>query len=41
LIIGGAKGFGDVVWKVKKHKSEGQTPHIVFTYHSFDGEQGM
>jgi aldose 1-epimerase len=38
---GGAKGFGDVVWKVKKHKSEGQTPHIVFTYHSFDGEQGF
>ena len=41
LIIGGPKGFGHVVWKVKKHSNEGHTPHIVFTYYSVDGDQGM
>lgn len=37
---GGKKGFSDVVWKVIKHKNEGHSPSIVFTYHSADGEQG-
>lgn len=38
---GGPKGFGHVVWKVKKHSNEGHTPHIVFTYYSVDGDQGF
>ena len=41
FIIGGPKGFAHVVWKVKKHSNKGHTPHIVFTYYSFDGDQGM
>ena len=40
-IPGGPKGFSKVVWTVKKYSPEGQTPHIVFAYHSFDGEQGQ
>ncbi|XP_043717921.1 galactose mutarotase-like [Telopea speciosissima] len=38
---GGRRGFGDVIWTVKKYKPEGHNPHITFTYHSFDGEQGF
>ncbi|CAK7323034.1 unnamed protein product [Dovyalis caffra] len=38
---GGSKGFSKVVWKVKKYSPEGFTPHIVFAYHSFDGEEGF
>ncbi|KAJ6734677.1 ALDOSE-1-EPIMERASE [Salix purpurea] len=38
---GGPKGFSKVVWTVKKYSPEGQTPHVVFAYHSFDGEQGF
>ncbi|KAH7850915.1 hypothetical protein Vadar_004556 [Vaccinium darrowii] len=38
---GGAKGFGDVVWKVKKYHNEGPSPSITFTYRSFDGEEGF
>ncbi|KAG5403229.1 hypothetical protein IGI04_009348 [Brassica rapa subsp. trilocularis] len=38
---GGKKGFGDVVWGVKKHKYDGKKPHIVFTYTSPDGDQGF
>ncbi|KDP45491.1 hypothetical protein JCGZ_09740 [Jatropha curcas] len=38
---GGPKGFSKVVWKVKKYQPEGDAPHIIFTYHSFDGEQGF
>ncbi|KAG7985432.1 hypothetical protein I3843_03G025300 [Carya illinoinensis] len=41
MLHGGLRGFSDVVWKVKRHKKDGQTPHIVFTYHSVDGEQGF
>lgn len=37
---GGKRGFSDVVWKVKMYNNKGPTPYIVFTYHSFDGEQG-
>lgn len=39
--LGGKKGFGDVVWGVKKHKYDGKKPHIVFTYTSPDGDQGL
>ncbi|XP_010420168.1 PREDICTED: aldose 1-epimerase-like [Camelina sativa] len=38
---GGKKGFGDVVWAVAKHKYDGKSPHIVFTYTSPDGDQGF
>ncbi|KAJ7974433.1 Aldose 1-epimerase [Quillaja saponaria] len=38
---GGPIGFGDVVWKVHTYKNSGPDPHIVFTYHSFDGQQGF
>ncbi|XP_059642695.1 uncharacterized protein LOC132284602 isoform X1 [Cornus florida] len=38
---GGLIGFSDVVWNVKKHKKDGKHPHIIFTYHSSDGEQGF
>lgn len=41
IFIGGSPGFSDVVWKVQRHKNDGQAPHIVFAYHSIDGEQGM
>jgi len=37
-IAGGQKGFGDNVWKVEVHKDDS---HVTFTYHSFDGEQGL
>ena len=29
-----------MVWKVTKYKKNGKKPHIVFTYHSLDGEEG-
>ncbi|KAJ4960357.1 hypothetical protein NE237_020267 [Protea cynaroides] len=38
---GGARGFSDVIWQVKKHQPGGQTPYIRFSYNSFDGEQGF
>lgn len=38
---GGPKGFGRLVWKVKKHHNEGHSPYITFTHHSFDGEEGF
>ncbi|KAG2300451.1 hypothetical protein Bca52824_036923 [Brassica carinata] len=38
---GGKRGFGDVVWAVKKHKYDGKKPYIVFTYTSPDGDQGF
>nr|GFC63520.1 aldose 1-epimerase [Tanacetum cinerariifolium] len=38
---GGHPGFSDVVWKVAKYKKNGEKPLIVFTYHSFDGEEGF
>ncbi|KAF8390231.1 hypothetical protein HHK36_024756 [Tetracentron sinense] len=41
MLHGGLRGFSDVVWKVKKHKEEGHSPYITFTYRSFDGEQGF
>ncbi|GAV67937.1 Aldose_epim domain-containing protein [Cephalotus follicularis] len=41
MLHGGPKGFSDVAWKVKKYKKEGRDPHIVFTYKSFDGEEGF
>ncbi|KAJ4707006.1 Aldose 1-epimerase [Melia azedarach] len=37
----GPKGFSDVVWKVKKYKNEGAAPQIIFSYDSFDGEEGF
>ncbi|XP_052304449.1 uncharacterized protein LOC18107299 isoform X3 [Populus trichocarpa] len=40
-IHGGPIGFSKVVWKVKKYSPDGPVPHIVFAYHSFDGEQGF
>ncbi|PON40405.1 Aldose 1-epimerase [Trema orientale] len=41
ILHGGKIGFSDVIWKVKKYQNEGPNPHIVFTYHSYDGEQGF
>lgn len=41
ILHGGKVGFSDVVWKVKKYHNEGHAPYIVFTYHSFDGEEGF
>ncbi|KAF4390728.1 hypothetical protein G4B88_015618 [Cannabis sativa] len=38
---GGKVGFSDVAWKVKSYQNKGLAPHIVFTYHSRDGEQGF
>ncbi|WCJ20792.1 Galactose mutarotase-like superfamily protein [Euphorbia peplus] len=38
---GGPKGFSKVVFKVIKYVKEGDEPHIIFLYHSFDGEQGF
>ncbi|XP_060672857.1 uncharacterized protein LOC107415531 [Ziziphus jujuba] len=33
--------FSNVVWKVKRHHNKGPSPYIIFTYRSFDGEQGF
>ncbi|KAH0973727.1 hypothetical protein GBA52_025883 [Prunus armeniaca] len=41
ILHGGLIGFSDVVWKVQKYQNEGDAPHIVFTYHSADGEEGF
>lgn len=41
FLIGGPKGFSDVIWKVKTYENEGPTPKIVFSYHSTDGEEGQ
>ncbi|XP_010524327.1 PREDICTED: aldose 1-epimerase isoform X2 [Tarenaya hassleriana] len=38
---GGKRGFGDVVWSVTKRRFDGNTPFIVFTYTSPDGDQGF
>ncbi|MCL7030941.1 hypothetical protein MKW94_007811 [Papaver nudicaule] len=38
---GGAKGFGNLLWKVQSHKPDAKSPYITFTYDSFDGEQGF
>ncbi|XP_077213604.1 uncharacterized protein LOC143848537 [Tasmannia lanceolata] len=40
MLHGGHRGFSKVIWTVKDHKA-GDFPHITFTYHSFDGEQGF
>ncbi len=40
MLHGGTKGYSKVVWKVTKHKNDGQSPYIVFTYRSADGEEG-
>ncbi|KAF4350937.1 hypothetical protein G4B88_029103, partial [Cannabis sativa] len=41
ILHGGKVGFSDVAWKVKSYQNKGLAPHIVFTYHSRDGEQGF
>ncbi|XP_021674388.2 uncharacterized protein LOC110660390 [Hevea brasiliensis] len=41
MLHGGTKGYSKVVWKVTKHKNDGQSPYIVFTYRSADGEEGF
>ncbi|KAK2647749.1 hypothetical protein Ddye_015238 [Dipteronia dyeriana] len=38
---GGLRGFSDVVWKVRTYKTEGHAPRVVFSYYSYDGEQGF
>ncbi|GMJ09317.1 PATERNALLY EXPRESSED GENE 9 [Hibiscus trionum] len=38
---GGIVGFSDVVWKVKEYKKDGDAPFIVFSYNSYDGEEGF
>lgn len=37
---GGEKGFDKVLWEVQKAEHT-QGPSVKFTYHSFDGEQGL
>jgi len=39
--LGGPRGFSDVLWKVEKYVREGDQPLIKFSYHSFDGEEGI
>ena len=39
-MLGGTRGFSDVVWKVTKYEKSGSSPQIVFSYRSFDGEEG-
>ncbi|KAM7267066.1 hypothetical protein ACFE04_009232 [Oxalis oulophora] len=41
MLHGGPKGFSDVLWKVKKYKKDGHSPHLVFGYKSCDGEEGF
>ncbi|KAI7738592.1 hypothetical protein M8C21_010005 [Ambrosia artemisiifolia] len=41
MLHGGHPGFSDVLWEVTKYKKDGASPHIMFTYHSFDGEEGF
>lgn len=38
---GGPKGFSDVIWNVRKYDKEAASPYIVFSYESFDGEEGF
>ncbi|CAI8594336.1 unnamed protein product [Vicia faba] len=38
---GGTRGFSDVLWKVEKYVKEGDRPLVIFSYHSFDGEEGF
>ncbi|XP_065879658.1 uncharacterized protein [Euphorbia lathyris] len=38
---GGPKGYSHKVWKVTKHKQDGPTPFITFTYRSNDGDEGF
>ncbi|KAM0901843.1 hypothetical protein ACQ4PT_019678 [Festuca glaucescens] len=38
---GGPRNFGKVIWTVKEHVYDGDSPYITFYYHSFDGEQGF
>ncbi|XP_051217651.1 uncharacterized protein [Lolium perenne] len=38
---GGPRNFGKVIWTVKEHVHDGDSPYITFYYHSFDGEQGF
>lgn len=39
-LLGGSKGFSNVVWNVTKHHNKGLLRYIMFTYHSRDGEEG-
>jgi len=39
-LLGGSRGFGDVLWKVERYQKEGPSPRITFSYHSVDGEEG-
>ncbi|KAM0040009.1 putative aldose 1-epimerase [Helianthus debilis subsp. tardiflorus] len=41
MLHGGHPGFSDVVWEVTKYKRYGESPRTMFTYHSFDGEEGF
>ncbi|GKV08685.1 hypothetical protein SLEP1_g20284 [Rubroshorea leprosula] len=41
ILHGGPKGFSDVIWNVKKYKNKGHASSIVFSYHSYDGEEGF
>ncbi|KAI3974200.1 hypothetical protein MKX01_033451 [Papaver californicum] len=40
FIVRGAKGFGNLLWKVQSHKPDVKSPCTSFTY-GFDGEQGF
>lgn len=37
VILGGIKGFGDVIWLVENYVF---ISYIIFIYYSFDGEEG-
>ncbi|KAI3985839.1 hypothetical protein MKX01_026625 [Papaver californicum] len=41
FMVRGAKGFGNLLWKVQSHRPDVKSPCITFTYDSFDGEQGF
>ncbi|GAB4827312.1 hypothetical protein Ancab_034198 [Ancistrocladus abbreviatus] len=41
MLHGGPKGFSKVLWKVDKHHPQDHSPYIIFTYNSFDGEEGF
>ncbi|WCJ20797.1 Galactose mutarotase-like superfamily protein [Euphorbia peplus] len=38
---GGPKGYSTKIWKVTKHKQDGPSPFITFTYRSADGDEGF
>lgn len=40
FLLGGSRGYSDVLYKVESYQKEGPSPTITFSYHSVDGEEG-